>query len=74
MALMTWKIELRVDFSEKSKDAIMEKDVRSKAKALITTAMLLAGDGRKPDIAIETTDMFVGATEISLFADGEEDA
>lgn len=70
MTLMVWKIELRVDFDGDAKTAIMEKAVRSAAKGLITTANLIA-DGRKPDIAIETSDMFVGAKEISMFEDGE---
>jgi len=70
MSLMTWSIEVRVDFNDKSKTAIMEKAVRSAAKELLTVARLLA-DGREPDIAISTTDMFVGREEIALFEIGE---
>jgi hypothetical protein len=73
MALMTWTLELRVDFNEKTKNAIMLKDIRAQARQLLTTARLLA-DGREPDIAITTSDMFVGREEIALFEDGELEA
>lgn len=72
MPLMTWTVELRVDFDEKSKEKIMEKGVRSMAKELLSMAMLLA-DGRKPDIAISTSDMFVGREEVEMFVEGEDD-
>jgi hypothetical protein len=67
---MTWTIELRVDFDEKRKEEIMLSAVRSAAKQLFTTAQLLA-DGRKPQIAIQTSDMFIGSEEVSMFVDGE---
>lgn len=73
MALMTWTIELRVDFDGKEKNEIMLLACRSAAKGLITTANLIC-DGRKPDIALTTSDMFIGAQEISMFEDGELDA
>jgi hypothetical protein len=73
MALMTWTIELRVDFDGAEKTEIMLQACRSAAKGLITTANLIA-DGRKPDISLTTSDMFVGAEEISMFEDGELDA
>jgi hypothetical protein len=73
MALMTWTIELRVDFDAKSKEKIMESDIRSHAKGILTTARLLA-DGRAPEIAITTSDMFVGSEEVALFTDGELEA
>ncbi|WP_454627705.1 hypothetical protein [Bradyrhizobium cenepequi] len=70
MTLRTWTIELRVDFDGKEKEEIMLKAMRSAAKGLITTATLIA-DTRKPDIALSSSDMFVGAEEISMFEDGE---
>jgi hypothetical protein len=70
MALKNWIIDLRVDFDSKRKEAIAEKLVRSHAKALLTEIQLIA-DKRKPDIAIQSDDMFVGREEISLF--NEED-
>lgn len=72
MSLMTWTIEIRADFNEKSKEAIMLSDIRSHCKAMYATAQLLA-DGRKPDIALSTSDMFEGSETISMFVDGEID-
>lgn len=70
MTLKVWTIEVRVDFDEKSKEALMLRDVMHKAKELITTAQLLA-DKRKPDIAVHSDDMFLGREQVELF-DGEE--
>ena len=66
MALTTWHIELRTDFADKSKDKLAEHAIRQMAHELITTVMLLE-DGRKPQIAISTSDMFIGSKEIELF-------
>jgi hypothetical protein len=72
MALKTWIIEVRADFDGKSKEALATKLVRSHAKALITSMQLIA-DKRKPDIAIQSDDMFEGRETIELFEDGELD-
>lgn len=73
MALMTWTIELRVDFNDASKNKLMEHAIRAMAKEVLATAQLLA-DNRKPEIAISTSDMFVGSEEIALFEPGELEA
>jgi hypothetical protein len=66
MSLMTWHIEIRTDFADKSKNKLMEKALRQMAHEALATAQLLA-DGRKPDIALSTSDMFVGAEDLLLF-------
>jgi hypothetical protein len=71
MALQTYKIELRTDFNDKHKDKLAEHAIRQMAHELITTMMLLA-DGRKPQIAIETSDMFAGTKEVLLFDPGSK--
>lgn len=65
MALKVWTIEIRVDFDSKEKESIMLQDVLLHAKALISTANLLA-DKRKPDIAVHSDDMFVGREEVMM--------
>jgi hypothetical protein len=42
------------------------------AHEALATASLLA-DGRKPDIALSTTDMIIGANELLLFDEDETD-
>lgn len=70
MTLKVWTIEIRVDFDTPERQEIMLKDVMLHAKALLTTAQLIA-DKRKPDIAVHSDDMFAGREEISIFEPGE---
>lgn len=68
MTLRTVKIELRVDYSDPSKDDIIINAAKMAAKHLYTTATLIA-DSRQPQIALESGDMFSSAEEISLADD-----
>lgn len=70
MALKVWTIEIRVDFDSKEKQEIMLKDVMMHAKALISTANLIA-DKRKPDIAVHSDDMFAGREAVMVVEDEE---
>lgn len=70
MTLKVWTIEIRVDFDTKEKQEIMLKDVLMHAKALISTANLIA-DKRKPDIAVHSDDMFIGREQVEMMADEE---
>jgi hypothetical protein len=66
MALVNWQVEIRTDFNDKKLDKLFEKALRQMAHEAIATASLLA-DGRPPDIAIHTSDMFVGREKLMLF-------
>jgi len=70
MALKIWTVEIRVDFDDPSKNNIMLDDIRTKTKELLATARLLA-DKRKPDVAIQSDDMFEGREAIELFTAAE---
>lgn len=69
MTLKTWSIEVKVDFDTPEREGIMLKAVRAAAKQLLTTALLIA-DKRKPDIAVQSDDMFMGREQVELL---EED-
>jgi hypothetical protein len=70
MALKIWTIEIRVDFEDPSRNDIMLDDIRTHTKELLATARLLA-DGRKPDIAIQSDDMFEGRDKIDMWSPEE---
>jgi hypothetical protein len=72
MALANWTIDLRVDFEDASRNALMLEAVRAAAKELLTTARLLA-DGRQPDIAIENSDLYIGRDEVDMFTKDEKE-
>lgn len=68
--MKTYKIELRVNFQDKTRyDAILEI-VRESARELLTTAMLLK-DKREPRIAVQAGDLFMQDKEVMLFAESE---
>lgn len=69
--MRTYTIELRVDFSEKENYELLLTSVREAAKGMLTTAVLLS-DKRKPQIALQTGDLFEGNEDIALFGEGEE--
>jgi hypothetical protein len=68
MALQKYSIELRTDHDDPSKDATIVEAMKVAAKHIFTTALLIQ-DRRKPTIAMETGDMFVGEVEINLADD-----
>jgi hypothetical protein len=70
MALKIWTVEIRVDFDDPKKNDIMLDDIRAHTKGMLTTARLLA-DKRKPDVAIQSDDMFEGREAIELFTQEE---
>ena len=73
MALMTWTIEIRADFDDKSKQTLLLNDIKQHVKEINATALLLA-DRRQPQISFSTSDMFVGSEKIDLFVEGDYDA
>jgi hypothetical protein len=60
---------LKVDHSDKTKDDMLIPVIREKAYEIYTTALLLADDKRKPQIAIESDDIFEGIEQIALFVE-----
>lgn len=72
MTLRTYKIELRVDFDDETKNPIIEAAMRMAGKHVLTSAMLLA-DKRAPTIALWGGDMFEGEKEINLADDIPQD-
>lgn len=68
--MRTFTIELRVDDADPEKVELVKQAARVAAKHLFTTALLLA-DGRKPQIALNSGDLFETDKEISLADDLE---
>ena len=61
-------IELRVDYADEEKNAIMNTQLARQARHLLATATLLS-DGQTPTIAAFSEDFFVGKAEIDLMLD-----
>jgi hypothetical protein len=68
MTLRTFTIELRTDHNDSAKDEIILEAAKAAAKHMFTTATLIM-DQRKPQIALQTGDMFVAQEEINLAED-----
>jgi hypothetical protein len=67
--MRTFTIELRVDDSDPAKVELVTQAARVSAKHLLTTALLLQDNGRKPLIALTSGDLFETDKEISLADD-----
>lgn len=61
-------IELRVDYADEEKNAIMNMQLARQARHLLATATLLS-DGQTPTIAAFSEDFFIGKAEIDLMLD-----
>ncbi len=61
-------IELRVDYADEEKNAIMNMQLALQARHLLATATLLS-DGQTPTIAAFSEDFFIGKAEIDLMLD-----
>lgn len=61
-------IELRVDYTDNDKNAVMQEAVQRAARHVLATAALIA-DGVKPQIAAFSDDFFTGHKEISVLED-----
>ena len=70
--LREFTIQLRVNFDDKAKEEVLVDAVRRAAKSLFTAANLVS-DGRQPQIAISSGDMFEGEKELALFKPDEDD-
>lgn len=67
-----FRIELAVDYDDDDKLEILRNTVKIAAKQMLTTAMLIS-DKRKPQIAVESDDMFEGTETISLIDDNPDE-
>lgn len=65
MSLETFTMELRVDHTDKAKDAIIADLIRQHCKSILSSAMLLA-DNRAPQISLMSSNMFEREKEINL--------
>ena len=70
--MRTITIELRVDYSDRSKDEVIIAAAKMAAKHIYTSALLIS-DKRKPTIALHSGDFFSGTEEISLADDIPQD-
>lgn len=61
-------IEIRVDYADDGKTAVMKKAMQQAARHVYATATLLA-DGVKPRAAVFSDDFFTGHEEIALLDD-----
>jgi hypothetical protein len=61
-------IELRCDFEDKDKVAVLIEAAQTSARHMLATASLLS-DKTKPQIVVFTDDFFSGHKDIPLFAD-----
>ena len=61
-------IELRVDYADEEKNAIMNMQLARQARHLLATATLLS-DGQAPTIAAFSEDFFIGKEDINLMLD-----
>jgi len=68
--MRTIKIEIRCDLEDPEKDKIMIQAAREAAKTLLATVALISGK-RRPQIVLETGDMFHANAEIDLLTDDE---
>lgn len=70
MARKTYRIELKIDFTEESNHEIMIGIAKQYARDLLGSAMLLQDRG-KPQVALITDDSFHGSDEIDIMPEGE---
>lgn len=68
LTMRSFKIELRVDDLDPEKVQLVETAARIAAKHLFTTALLLS-EARKPQITLQSGDMFEGEKDINLADD-----
>jgi len=68
MSLRQFTIELRVDYADEEKNAIMKMQLARQARHLLATATLFS-DGQTPTIAAFSEDFFIGKAEIDLMLD-----
>jgi hypothetical protein len=69
--MITYKIELRVAYDTEDQEKAMRESVRMAAKHMLTTASLIAPQGRPPEIVIFGDHFFEGRGIIELADDIE---
>lgn len=62
-------MELRVDYADAEKNEVMKTALKAAARHVYATAVLLADNGVKPQIAVHSDDFFSGHEEIKMLDD-----
>ena len=68
MSQRQFTIELRVDYADEAKNAIMNTAMAQAARHVLATATLLK-DGQDPTVAVFSEDFFIGKEDINLMLD-----
>ena len=68
MPMKQFTIELRVDYADEGKNAVMKTAMAQAARHVLATATLL-GDGQVPTVAVFSEDFFIGKEDINLMLD-----
>jgi hypothetical protein len=63
--MKTYTIELRADFQDDEKHAVLLQAVRQSAREMLSTALLLK-DKREPQISLQSGDMFERNSDLEI--------
>ena len=70
MARKTYRIELKIDFADDERHAILLDLAKQYARDFLASAMLLQ-DGRRPACVLHTDDTFIGMEEIDILTESD---
>ena len=70
MTRRTYRIEVKVDFNDDDRHQYVAEIVRRYARDILSSVMLLQ-DGRKPMVALQMEDSFIGSEEIDLMPESD---
>lgn len=62
-------MELRVDYADQDKNEVMKTSIKQALRHIYATAVLLADNGIKPQVACFSDDFFAGHEEIKMLDD-----
>ena len=70
MTRRTYRIEVKVDFNDDDRHQYVAEISRRYARDILSSVMLLQ-DGRKPMVALQIEDSFIGSEEIDLMPESD---
>jgi hypothetical protein len=70
MTRRTYRIELKIDFQDDDRHQYVGEIVRRYARDILSSTMLLQ-DGRKPLVAVQIEDSFIGSQEVDLMPESD---
>ena len=70
MTRKTYRIELKIDFQDDDRHQYVSEIVRRYARDILSSTMLLQ-DGRKPLVAVQIEDSFIGSQEVDLMPESD---